>query len=183
MSEGVIALQCHSQEADHLGTEALEMPMVDEKFHDTQAGRPTPAERPKSFAALDIDAFSHGCRPRFLTCNGLGAPWRSKVWPNWIFQDLGGSVSMSKSVLKKSRFLRSIPKCENSALDQDQWSNKRWQNRRVAGVETGRGFDRRPKCTTGEPLRILANVEHFDHMICHGDEDSHLRIEGDVGQT
>lgn len=101
MSEGVIALQCHSQEADHLGTEALEMPMVDEKFHDTQAGRPTPAERPKSFAALDIDAFSHGCRPRFLTCNGLGAPWRSKVWPNWIFQDLGGSVSMSKSVLKK----------------------------------------------------------------------------------
>lgn len=47
MGKGVVALQQHAQKADDFGAQALEMPMVDEKFHDAQAWGPAPARAPQ----------------------------------------------------------------------------------------------------------------------------------------
>lgn len=43
MREGIIALQSHAQKADHLCSQTLKMPVVDQQLHDAQCWRPAPS--------------------------------------------------------------------------------------------------------------------------------------------
>lgn len=43
MREGIIALQSHAQKANHLCSQTLKMPVVDQQLHDAQCWRPAPS--------------------------------------------------------------------------------------------------------------------------------------------